>query len=109
MEKKNDDMLFRMWRRTWVWQGRLGLPHTDDPWVRLMQGKGCNRARSAILPGRGLMYRQGARRYWWGKGRIPSGYMSFQIWYTPAGLIFLKSRVRGYGRLGDAFRDHREI
>ena len=41
------------------------LPHTDDPWVRLMQAKGCNRAHSAILRGRGLIARQGAGRYWW--------------------------------------------
>ena len=41
------------------------LRHTDDPWVRFMQAKGCNRAHSAILPGRGLMIRQGAGWYWW--------------------------------------------
>ena len=36
----------------WIWRGRLELPRTDDPWVRLMQAKGCNRARSASQIGR---------------------------------------------------------
>ena len=74
---------------------------TNDPWVRLMQAKGCSRARSASLTGRGLMIRQGVGWYWWGKGRVPSGYMSFQISTPLRGIIFLKSHVRGYGRLGN--------
>ena len=47
LKKMNEDGVCRMWRRIWIWQSRLGLPHTDDPWVRLMQGKCCN---CAALP-----------------------------------------------------------
>ena len=43
------------------------------------------------------------------KDDILFGYKVFSVLYTPAGLIFSKSRVRGYGRLGSGFRDHREL
>ena len=38
----------------------------------------------------------------------PAGIRLFKFGTPLQGLIFSKSRVHGYGRLGDAFRDHRE-
>ena len=59
----------------------LDFGFTNDPGVRFMQGKGCNRAHSANLPGRGYWFckiRQGAGWYWWLKLVHPCRVKSFR-------------------------------
>ena len=52
----NEDDVCRRWPRSSVLEAlKLDFCFTNDPWVRFMQAKGCSRARSASLPGRGLI------------------------------------------------------
>ena len=64
------------------------LPHTDDPWVSLMQGKGLTAPTLPTFPGRELIDQARGRTVPVAKNSTPL-----------EGLIFSKSRVHGYGQI----------
>src|SRR3954469_8267378 len=76
-----------------------GISLVRDSWSRRKQGKGHGQPLSAGLPRK--------------RANILALRIGWYVWVklcTPAGLIiFSKSRVHGYGRLGNGFCDHREL